>query len=292
MQFQYPLPQHSKSVIIIGAGGIVHDAHLPAYAIAGFKVDGIYDIDQHKAKALAKKFNIPKVFENMDDLIRLAHSDVVFDVALPGDVTPSILKQLPRKSAVLMQKPMGNNLAEAKEILEISKERDLLAGVNFQLRYAPYIQAAREMIADGLIGEICDIEINVNVFTPWHLWTFLYSLPRVEILYHSIHYIDLVRSFLGNPEGIFAKTVRHPHMKELASVRTNMILDYGNMIRANILTNHCHDFGIQNQHAFVKIEGTKGAIKIRLGVLINYPEGIQDQFEYTLMGNGKPTDWT
>jgi predicted dehydrogenase len=190
-----------------------------------------------------------------------------------------------------MQKPMGDNLGEAKKIMQLARDKKMVAGVNFQLRYAPFINAARNIIEQGLIGELCDIEVNVNVFTPWHLWTFLYELPRVEILYHSIHYVDLVRSFLGNPAGINAKTTKHPAMKELASVRSNIIMDYGEMVRANILTNHCHQYGLQNQHSYIKLEGTKGAVKISIGQLMNYPTGVPDLFEYVILEEGKDPEW-
>jgi predicted dehydrogenase len=113
----------------------------------------------------------------------------------------------------------------------------------------------------------------------------------VEILYHSVHYVDLIRTFLGNPISIFAKTVGHPAMPELASVRSNIILDYGDTIRANIVTNHCHQFGLQNQHAYLKFEGTKGAIKIQMGAVMNYPGSEPDKFEYISMGENKTDGW-
>jgi predicted dehydrogenase len=190
-----------------------------------------------------------------------------------------------------MQKPMGENYEEARQMLQIARDKNMIAGVNFQLRYAPSMKAARKMILQGNIGELCDIEVNVNVYTPWHLWDFLFSADRVEILYHSIHYIDLVRSFLGNPSGIYAKTVSHPGMPELASVRSNIIMDYGNLIRANILTNHCHRFGLHNHQSYVKFEGTRGAIKIKLGSLLNYPLGVPDTFEYVVLEEGKECKW-
>jgi predicted dehydrogenase len=90
---------------------------------------------------------------------------------------------------------------------------------------------------------------------------------------------------------MYAKTVKHPAMKELASVRTNIIMDYGDMVRANILTNHCHQFGYQNQQSYIKFEGTKGAIKINLGVLIDYPRGVPDKFEYIIMEENKQPEW-
>src|SRR5262249_615323 len=120
---------------------------------------------------------------------------------------------------------------------------------------------------------------------PWHLWKFLYGLPRVEILYHSIHYIDLVRSFFGNPAGVYAKTVKHPAMAELASVRTDIIMGYEGYLRAAIHTNHCNQFGLHEQQSYVRFEGTKGAIKATLGVLMDYPKGVPDSFEYISLAN-------
>jgi predicted dehydrogenase len=264
-------------VYIIGAGGIVNDAHLPAYKIACFNVQGIFDIDSCKARETAERFNIPQVFISMDEL--LAHSPVnaVFDVAVPGSQIISILKQLPSGSSVLLQKPMG--------------EKGMLAAINFQFRYAPYILAAKELINKDLLGELNDIEVNVNVYTPWHLWNFLAASPRVEILYHSIHYIDLIRNLLGNPQSVYAKTTKHPAMAELASVRSNIIMDYGDMMRANILTNHCHNYGTPKQQSYIKIEGSKGAVKINFGALIDYPRGAADSFEYVLLEEGKEPEW-
>jgi predicted dehydrogenase len=159
------------------------------------------------------------------------------------------------------------------------------------LRYAPYILAAKKFIDNGSLGELNDIEVNVNVYTPWHLWDFLVSSQRVEILYHSVHYVDLIRNLLGNPKSVYAKTTKHPSMQQLASVRSNIIMDYGEMIAANILTNHCHNYGIPKQQSYIKIEGSKGAIKINFGALIDYPRGAADSFEYVLLENGKEPEW-
>lgn len=291
MQQDALLPQNGRPIVIIGAGGIVNDAHLPAYKIAAFNVAGIFDINIEKAKATAEKFSIPAVYENMGQMLEQAPANAVFDMALPANAIAAVLQKLPDDAAILMQKPMGENYEQAKQILQITRDKKIIAGVNFQLRYAPFIVAARDMINKKMIGDLCDIEVNVNVYTPWHLWDFLYKTPRVEILYHSIHYIDLIRSFLGNPSGIYAKTVKHPQMQKLPSVKSNIIIDYGDYIRANILTNHCHQFGLHNQQSYIKFEGTKGAIKIKLGVLLNYPIGVPDIFEYIIIEEGKELEW-
>lgn len=281
----------TPSIYIIGAGGIVQDAHLPAYALAGYHVAGIFDVRQEKATALAQQFSIAKVFSGLDEMVKEAPENAIFDIAVPASQLISVLQQLPEGAAVLMQKPMGEDYASAQAILQLSRKKKFIAAVNFQLRYAPYIMAAKEMIAQGLIGELCDVEVNVNVYTPWHLWKFLYDAPRVEILYHSIHYIDLIRHLLGTPVSIYARTVKHPGMPQLASVKSNIIMDYGEMLRAGILTNHIHQFGLAQQHAYIKLEGTKGAIKIQLGLLMNYPQGVEDRFEYVILQDNEEPQW-
>ncbi|MEP7109274.1 MAG: Gfo/Idh/MocA family oxidoreductase [Ferruginibacter sp.] len=291
MKYQDLLPKNKRPIVIIGAGSIVNDAHLPAYKIASFHVAGIFDINKERAKTIAQKFDIPVIYESLEQLVEQAPKDAVFDMALPASEIISSLLKLPEFSSVLIQKPMGNNFMEAKKILQIVRSKKLIAGINFQLRYAPYILAAKNIINKGLIGELCDIEINVNIYHPFHLWDFLFKSERVEILYHSIHYIDLVRSFFGNPEGIYAKTVKHPKMPALASVRSSIIMNYGDWIRAIILTNHCHDFNQKYQHAYIKFEGTKGAVRINMGLLMDYPKGTGDIVEFiSNEGNPKP-EW-
>ncbi len=291
MKFGIELPKKKLPIYIIGAGGIVRDAHLPAYQLAGFEVAGIFDLDLEKSMKLAEEFSIPKVFESIEELVIEAGTTHIYDLAVPGGVILDVLAKLPDNAHVLIQKPMGENLEQAEQILDLCRKKNLTAGINFQLRYAPFVNEARKMITNGDIGDLCNIDVNVNVFTPWHLWDFLFEIPRVEILYHSIHYVDLIRSFFGNPEKLYCKTLKHPNMRDLASVRSTIIMDYGEMLGANIQTNHCHDFGLENQHSYIKLEGTKGCIKIDFGVLINYPKGQPDHFKYVITKEGQEPVW-
>ncbi|HSC55026.1 MAG TPA: Gfo/Idh/MocA family oxidoreductase [Phnomibacter sp.] len=289
--FQRDIAKAQIPIFIIGAGGIVNAAHLPAYKLAGFRVEGICDIDTSKAAATAEKFSIPKVFASAEEMLQQLPPQAVVDIAVPGPALIPLLQQLPNGTAVLLQKPMGETMAEAKSILALCKQKQLRAAVNFQLRYAPFIAEVKNMMAQGLLGDINDVEINVNVFTPWQLWDFLLSSPRVEILYHSIHYVDLIRNLLGNPVSVLAKSTKHASMPKMASVRSNIIMDYGEFVRADILTNHCHNYGRPKQHSYIKIEGSKGAVLINFGALIDYPRGEADSFEYALLEDGKDPHW-
>lgn len=288
----YVLPQAPRPILVIGAGGIVRDAHLPAYQIASLPVSGIFDLDRKKAEALAETFKIPRVFDSLEDAIAASGPDTVFDVATPAGALEAVLPQLPRGAAALIQKPLGEDLAQARRIVTLCQGRDYTAAVNFQLRFAPYVEAARKLIEEGAIGDLHDVEIRVTVYMPWHLWTFLEGIPRVEILYHSIHYVDLVRSFLGEPTGVYAKTVQHPLTTNLASTRTNIALDYGDLLRANITTNHGHNFGPDHEESYIKWEGTRGALKARMGLLMDYPRGRPDALQFCPFNqDGKSEGW-
>ena len=285
------LPQTPRQIVLIGTGGIVRDAHLPAYRKAGFDVAGVYDRDQTKAATLARDFGIDRVYTSLEATIAAAPPDVVYDVSVPASSTLEILRALPPRSVILSQKPMGEDLAGARAIRDLARARQFTVAVNFQLRFAPYILAARDLIDQGLIGELHDIEIRVNVETPWQLWTFLQGIPRLEILYHSIHYLDLLRSFLGEPRGVYAKTVRYPGLDKLAATRSTIVLDYGDFLRATVTTNHHHIWGPRHQESYVKWEGMRGAIKTTLGSLIDYPKGIPDVLEYVTLADGRRAEW-
>lgn len=268
-------PSRSLPVVIFGAGSIVSDAHLPAYARAGFTVAGIFDPDHAKAAALAAKHGT-RAFASMAEATAQG-TGVVYDLATPPAAIPGILNALPEGAVVLMQKPMGSDLAAADRIIRIIRARNLHAAVNFQLRFAPNMLALKDAIAQGLLGEVVDFDTFLAVDTPWHLWAFLADLPRVEILLHSIHYLDAIRDVLGNPLGIYARTLGHPS-STVSNTRSAMILDYGPRVRCTLSVNHNHAFGRRFQACEMRVGGTRGAAYLKLGVNLDYPRGEPDEF--------------
>lgn len=267
-------PSRSLPIVIFGAGSIVSDAHLPAYARAGFAVAGIYDPDHEKAAALAAAHGT-RAFASVAEAVA-GGTGVVYDLAVPPAAIPGILRALPEGAVALIQKPMGSDLAAADQIIGILRARGIRAAVNFQLRFAPMALALKDAIAKGMLGEVVDFDAWLALDTPWHLWAFLADLPRVEILLHSIHYLDFVRDILGNPQGVHAKTMGHPS-STVSNTRTAMILDYGPRIRASLSINHNHAFGRQFQACEFRICGTKGAAYMKLGVNLDYPKGEPDE---------------
>jgi predicted dehydrogenase len=279
------LPSTPLPIVSIGMGGIVDASHYPAYQMAGFPVVGGYDLNNEQATQMQQKYGIPRLYTSIPDAAGSAPANAVFDIAVPGTAILDILTQLPDGRAVLIQKPMGETLADAEAILTLCRQKRLMAAINFQLRFAPTMIAARDMIERGVIGDIYDMEARVQVYTPWSLWSFLKGIPRLEMLYHSIHYLDLIRSFLGEPQRVYAKCLKHPIFEDYAGTRSTIILDYGERVRVQVSTNHGHIYGPQKHESYIKWEGSKGAIQVRMGVNMDYPKGIPDLFEYVLLAD-------
>ena len=281
----WPMPKKLSPIIIIGTGGIVKDAHLPAYKKAGFEVSGLYDVDSEKAKNLAKEFGINNVFNSLEEAFQ--NKDHIFDLALPPANLLEVVEKLPDNIFAVFQKPLGRSLEEGNKIRKICHQKNIKACMNFQLRFSPISLPVYEAIKQNILGELVELEVHVNVHTPWELWPFLKTLDRVEVPLHSIHYIDWIRSVLGNPQGVYCQSVKHPKVKELADCRTSAIFNYGNQIRCCMTINHTHSFGRKNQDAYIRLEGTKGAAKMKLGLLLDYPTGEPEELEIITEG----TDW-
>lgn len=281
---EHPRPARPRPIVIVGSGGIVADAHLPAYRKAGFPVAGLFDLDQDKARALAAKWDIPQVFGSLAEAA--ATPDCVFDVAAPPVAHHAILEKLPQGAAILLQKPMGRDLEEASRIRALCRARNFTAAVNFQLRFSAMMQAVADALRQGLLGRLIEIELHLNLVTPWDMFPHLLADRRVEIVSHSIHYLDLIRALAGNPLSVFARSFGHPSTK-LAQTRTSAILDYGDDRRVTLSINHHHDFGRRFQDASFRFEGDQGAAMVKLGLLLDYPKGEPDE----LWISRKEGDW-
>jgi predicted dehydrogenase len=109
------------------------------------------------------------------------------------------------------------------------------------------------------------------------------------VLYHSIHYLDLIRSWLGNPLGVYAKTVRNPVTASLAATKSSMILDYGDKKRVFVVSTHTHDFADTYQRSFVQWEGTAGAMRMDMGLNLDYPTGRPDTLQFIERGSPERT---
>jgi predicted dehydrogenase len=276
----WPKPGKPLPIVLIGAGDIVQSAHLPAYHAAGLPVAGLFDVRSELSVAVATRHNVGRVFTSLQ--AAAATAGAVFDVAVPADQVLGVVEALPVGATVLIQKPLGRDLEEARRIVAVCERRQLTAAVNFQLRFSPNMLALADALERQLFGTVRDVELRVNVLTPWQRWDFLKGIPRHEILYHSIHYLDLLRALFGEPRSVVCRVSRNPALPDHSDTSSVTLLDYGPQRRVLVSTNHAHDFGSRHQMSALKVEGTAGAAVATLGVNLDYPAGLPDALELAL----------
>ena len=86
----------------------------------------------------------------------VARPDIgLVDVATPGDTHKEVvLAALAAGKHVLCEKPLANNLDEAREMVAAAKQAGTVAMVNFNYRRVPGVAFARQLIEEGALGEI------------------------------------------------------------------------------------------------------------------------------------------
>lgn len=282
LQQRWPMPSRPRPITIIGAGGIVRDGHLPAYRKLGLPVAGVYDVNADTARQLASDFDVDRVYGSLDEAFTHCGTEGVFDLALPPAALLPTVERLPEGSVALIQKPLGPDLATARRIVTAVDRRKVTAATNFQLRYTPSMLAIRDAARKGLLGEVVEVEVRLAVYMPWELWSFIPHLDAVEIPLHSIHYLDWIRSLIGEPESVYAKAVKHPRYPTLADARSSIILDYGDRVRCALSLNHTYSYGPDHIEATIRVEGTDGCAHLTVGYLVDYVTPVPETLEMTI----------
>jgi len=262
---------------IIGCGGIVNYGHLPAYRKHGLNVVGCFDINSEAAQKTAEQHGIPRVYDALDDLLRDPEIEIV-DIAVQPWHQRRIAEQaLAAGKHLLCQKPLADGIVDAIAILRAAQQSGLKVAVNQQMRWSAGIAAAKDLISRGFIGQPTDAQIQVSASTPWHMWPWLAESPRLEVQYHSIHYLDAMRYLFGDPEWITSRFAKYPLQKARAETKTITVLDYAWGMQALVAVNHYDESG--DNYATFRFLGTEGLIKGTIGLMYNYPTGRPDTLE-------------
>jgi predicted dehydrogenase len=141
-------------VAIIGAG-FIGEAHLEAIRRLGLaEVVAIGGSNYESAAKQAKDLNVPEAYGDYMDILKNDEIDVIHNCT-PNHMHYQINKEaLLHGKHVLSEKPLTLTSDESKEIYELAKERNLVAGVNFTYRQFPIIQQMKAMVRDNEFGKI------------------------------------------------------------------------------------------------------------------------------------------
>lgn len=280
-------PKTDFGIGIIGCGGIVNYAHLPAYKQAGFRVVACTDLNRGAAWQTARDHGIPHVAASIEELLADPAIAIVDVAVTPWAQAEIAAHAIAAGKHLLCQKPLADRYGDAVRVVRLAAERGVKLAVNQQLRWDAGIAVARQLIAQGAIGSPVDARIDVSVSTPWHMWPWIAQSERLEIMYHSIHYLDAMRFLFGDPARVTSLHGRWPGQPETGETRTLTVFQFQDDLRVTIDVNH-HNWS-NDTYARFRLLGTEGIITGTLGLLYDYPTGRVDTLAY--QPNREPREW-
>ena len=263
---------------IVGAGGIINYAHLPAYKKAGFKVVCITDRNHEQAERTAREHGIARVYGSVEEVVADPQVEIVDVAVYPGGQLAIVEQAAAAGKHLLCQKPFSDEYAKAVRSVQAADKAKVKIAVNQQMRWDAGIRCARLLIDDGWLGTPTYGTIQVHCKTDWSLWPWIYQGKRLEVMFHSIHYIDSLRYLLGQPQSVFTSGSRAPGEQTTAETKTLTVWDYASGLQ--VLIDVCHTTWQDDAYAIFRLEGTEGVIKGTIGLMYNYPTGRPDTLEF------------
>jgi predicted dehydrogenase len=165
-----PLPPEKRLRIgVVGGGDIGLKNAKSVRAAPGAVLAAVCDINPEILRDLAKHFEVEAIPEYRS---LLARSDVdAVLLSVPHMLhAPLAIQAAQAGKHVFLEKPLGVNLKDATRIIEVFREAGVRLTVNFSFRYRPAIELSRQLIQEGILGQICGTQTNLFQFKGASYW--------------------------------------------------------------------------------------------------------------------------
>lgn len=276
---------------VIGAGFIVRDCHLVAYADAGYRVVGITSRTRSTAEEVARLRDIPRVHDTVEALLDDPEVAVV-DIAVPPLDQPEVIRRIlahPRRvQGILAQKPLAMSLVEARELVEACAAAGIALQVNHNMRYDQSIRACKTLLDRGILGDPVLATIDMRAIPHWMPWA--RDGRSLSTFIMSIHHLDTFRYWLGDPERVLASTRPDPRTQFPHVDGINLtILEFASGARASawddVWAGPAKEGAAPAIGITWRVEGTRGLAVGTIG-WPGWPERVPSTLDYTTIDDG------
>jgi predicted dehydrogenase len=188
----------------VGAGFIMADVHLAAYAEAGFPVVAIASRTPAKAADVARRWGIGRVHETPRDLIEDPEVEIL-DLAFPPDQQPDLIRHAlrqPHIKAILAQKPLAMDFESAKALAAECRAAGKVLSVNQNMRFDQSMRVLKQVLDQGALGEPVIATVEMRAIPHWQ--PFLQDYDRLTLLNMGIHHLDVLRFLFSDPGEIYS----------------------------------------------------------------------------------------
>lgn len=194
---------------MIGCGEIAVQTARGIAAAGNAEIAFAMDVHETVARDLGETYQVPWT-TRVEDLLASPSVDAVY-VAVPHYLhAPLTVQALQAGKQVLVEKPIATTLEDADTMIRTAREAGLVLSVAFQAQVDPAMQRVRQIIADGVIGEVVGTRIVLRSDKPASYWQSGYS-GRVQtdwrvskskagggvLIMNTIHDLNTLRFLTG-----------------------------------------------------------------------------------------------
>ena len=277
--------EHKLRWGIISTGMIANQMAEAINNVSGSEIWGVASRSLPNAQQFAEKYHIQNAFAPYSELIRNPDVDVIY-IGVPNPFHYElILESLNNGKHVLCEKPFTLNAKEAKECIDLAREKNLFLMEAMWTRFLPTVQQVKKLVQNGEIGSLTQITGDFLIqreYDPEHR---LYNLDLGggALLDIGVYLLSVAQFFAGKPDEIdgVAKMCETG-----ADVLDTLMLQYPDNVNASFV---CGFPGHKPQK--FSLVGTKGYFTIESPfyktdafILGNKKE--ETFYEYPYKGNG------
>jgi predicted dehydrogenase len=201
------------------------------------------------------------IFTTLEDALAAVPADFVLDVTPPAVHHVIAEKALAAGLHVLGEKPLSDNFAHARRVVELGRQSGRKHMITQNYRFGAQPRTTRPLIADGLIGKVgqCDIRFYI----PWadSPGSHYVTQPFMLINDMMVHHFDLLRYVLdADPVSVQAITWNHPWGWHAGDAAHAIVFQYADGLVATHVACGCAVGSQTGWNGDWRIEGDKGSI--------------------------------
>lgn len=131
-------------------------AHVPALAALSddYAVTAVSTTRQQSADAAAAEYGVPHAFDNHQALVSCPEVDLVAVTVKVPHHLELVTAAIEAGKHVYCEWPLGNGIAEARQMGALAKARGVKAAIGLQARQAPAVRYVADLIAQGFVGDV------------------------------------------------------------------------------------------------------------------------------------------
>ncbi|MGW6935059.1 Gfo/Idh/MocA family protein [Lentzea sp. NPDC054927] len=264
---------------VIATGGIAQAVTADMLKVEGVTVLAVSSRDVTRAQAFAERFGIERAYGDYHDLLADPDVDVVYVATPHGQHHEVTLAALDAGKHVLCEKAFALTVADAEEMIERARSKNLFLMEAMWTRFNPLIRKVHQAVENGEIGEIRTVHADfgfAHTFDPGdRLWA--KEAGGGATLDLGVYPVALTHLLLGVPVEVRAWGGKAPSDVDSDA---GLLLGYPGGAHALLNCSLLADVGCS-----ARIIGTKGRIEIDES-MYNPTKAVINGVEHTIEDEG------